>query len=153
RLLTLPHQETLDAWLESLRGGDLYAPVTALLEPEAAPLPRRSGAKTPDSLTYARTAKRSFEVAYWRTIATLAEGRFLNKNNADCVRDAVTQRLLPYHGRHLDALGDYLLDYYRKRIAAARHGTALAGEFPFRWSTDFDFSWMGGWLMNRERPA
>ena len=48
------------------------------------------------------TARRAFEVAYWKTIATLAEGRFLNKNNADCVRDAVTQCMLPYHGRHLD---------------------------------------------------
>src|SRR5262249_34552098 len=81
-------------------------------------------------------------------------GDFLNKNNADCVRDAVTQRLLPYHGRHLDALGDYLLEYYHKQIAAARMSArALAGELPFQWSTDFDFSWMGGWLMNKEGPA
>src|SRR5439155_6990531 len=64
-----------------------------------------------------------------------------------------TQRLLPYHGRQLDALGDYLLAYYRQRIAAAKHATALAGELPFRWSTDFDFSWMGGWQRNQERPA
>src|SRR5882762_2978331 len=107
----------------------------------------------PEALTYRWTARRSFEVAYWKTIAALAEGRFLNKNNADCVRDPVTQRLLPYHGRQLDALGDYLLAYYRQRIAAAKHETARAGELPFRWSTDFDFSWMGGWQLNQERPA
>jgi hypothetical protein len=153
RLLTLSHHETLDAWLESLRGGELYEQVNALLEPEATPLPRRAGATTPESLTFNRTATRSFELAYWKTMAALAEGRYLNKNNADCVLDPVTQRLLPYHVRQLDALGDYLLAYYRKRIAAARHDGALAGELPFRWSTDFDFSWMGGWLMNRERPA
>ena len=32
---------------------------------------------------------------YWRAIANLAEGRYLNKNNGDCVRDAVTQQWLP----------------------------------------------------------
>ena len=32
-------------------------------------------------------------------------------------------------------------------------GKALAGELPFRWRTDFDYSWMGGWLKNQERPA
>ena len=96
------------------------AVVNALLEPEETPLPRRRGAATPDSLTYNRTARRSFEETYWKTIAALAEGEFLNKNNADCVLDAATQRMLPYHDRHLDALGDYLLDYYQKQIAAAR---------------------------------
>src|SRR5262249_18005122 len=25
----------------------------------------------------------------------------------------------------------------------------LAGEIPFKWRTDFDFSWMGGWLANQ----
>jgi Peptidase family M28 len=154
QLVTIPREETLDQWLESLRGDGLADAVGALIEPALEPLPRRKGARVPESLTFARTGRRSFEVAYWKAIATLAEGRFLNKNNADCVRDAVTQRLLPYHGRHLDALGDYLLDYYLKRLAAAdRTGQALAGELPFRWSTDFDFCWMGGWLMNEERPA
>src|SRR5262249_12985278 len=120
QLLTLPHGETLDQWLESLKPNGLYTPVSALLESEASPLPRRKGAKTPDSLTFGRTAKRSFEVSYWKTIAALAEDKFLNKNNADCVRDAVTQRMLPYHDRQLDALGDYLLSYYRKRLATAK---------------------------------
>src|SRR5262249_51957127 len=79
---------------------------------------------------------------------------YLNKNNADCVRDPVTQRLLPYHDRHLDELGDHLLDYYRKEITSARMGRkALAGSLPFRWSTDFDYSWMGGWLRNQEAPS
>ncbi len=27
---------------------------------------------------------------------------------------------------------------------------ALAGELPFQWKTDFDFSWSGGWLNNQE---
>jgi hypothetical protein len=154
QLVTAPRDETLKQWLEALPGPALAAGAAALIAPEPAPLPRRKGARVPESLTFARTARRSFEVAYWKTIAMLSEGRFLNKNNADCVRDAVTQRLLPYRDRHLDALGDYLLDYYRKRIAAAGlAGQALAGALPFRWSTDFDFSWMGGWLKNEELPA
>jgi Peptidase family M28 len=152
QLLTLAHGETLEHWLESLQTAGVHDSVMALIEPETAP--RRQKATPPKSLTFSRTAKRSFEVTYWKTIATLAEGRFLNKNNADCVRDAVTESLLPYHGRQLDALGDYLLDFYRKCITAAKlYGTALAGELPFRWSTDFDFSWMGGWLKNKDHAA
>jgi hypothetical protein len=51
-------------------------------------------------------------------------------------------------------LADYLLAYYGKQIASAHlTGKAVAGAHRFRWQTDFDFSWMGGWLMNRERPA
>jgi hypothetical protein len=29
-------------------------------------------------------------------------------------------------------------------------GAALVGDLPFRWETDFDFDWWGGWLKNRE---
>ncbi len=154
QLLTLAHGETLDHWLSSLPAEDLTASVRGLIEPEETPLPRRKGAKTPDSYTFARTARRSWEVSYWKTIATLAEGQFLNKNNADCVRDAVTQSMLPYHGRHLDPLAKYLLEYYAKQIGAAHlTGKAVAGEHRFQWQTDFDFSWMGGWLMNQDKSA
>jgi Peptidase family M28 len=125
-----------------------------LVEPEPRPLPRRTGAAVPDSLTYAKSATRKFEVDYWKTIAALSEGVFLNKNNADCIRDDVTRRVRPYEGRQLDDLGDYLLAYYARKIAAARMtGEALTGAMPFRWRTDFDYSWMGGWLKNQEAPA
>jgi len=110
--------------------------------------------RAPDSLTYSRSARRSFEVAYWKTIASLAEGTLLNKNNADCVLDEATQRMLPYHERQLEGLGDLLLAYYEKKIAAAKMaGKALAGEVPFRWRTDLDYSWMGGWRKNQEAEA
>jgi hypothetical protein len=104
-----------------------------------------------DALTFRQTANRSFEVRYWKTIASLAEGRYLNKNSGDCVRDAVTQRRLPHPGRDLDLLGDYLLDYYRR--LASEVGMAeqvVIGDAPFRWQTDFEFPWMGGWLDNQE---
>jgi hypothetical protein len=87
-------------------------------------------------------------------ISTLSEGEILNKNNADCVQDEITKRMLPYHDRQLENLGDYLLAYYDRKIqAAGLKGKALAGEIPFRWRTDFDYSWMGGWLKNQETAA
>jgi hypothetical protein len=107
-----------------------------------------------EPVTYARTATRPFEVRFWKTIATLAEGRYLTKNNGDCIRDALTQKQLAHHVRDLDALGDYLLAYYRKAVAAAdMTERALVGDQPFRWQTDFDFSWMGGWLNNQQEQA
>ena len=91
---------------------------------------------------------------YWNTIAALGEGPFVNKNNADCCRDPNTQKLIPYHERQLEPLGDFLLAHYARAIAAARMtGKALAGEMPFQWQTDFDYSWMGGWLRNQEGGA
>jgi hypothetical protein len=149
RLLMAPRDTTLDGWIAALPG-DLAESVRSLARPVEEPLPRRRGSLVPDSLTYARTARRAFEIEYWKTIAALSEGHLLNKNNADCVRDASTQHLLTYHDRQLDDLGDYLLAYYRKRAAGSK---ALVGSIPFQWRTDFDFSWMGGWEKNRDAPA
>ena len=102
-------------------------------------------------LTFAHTAHRHFEEAYWRRIAFLAEGRFVNKDNADVVRDPVTLSQLPHRHRDLDDLAEHLLAYYRKLIAAhGMEGRAAAGDLPFRWHTDFDFSWSGGWLGNQQ---
>src|SRR5262249_57340756 len=104
--------------------------------------------------TYSYSARRPFEVAYWKAIASLAEGKFLNKNNADCVLDDATQGVLPYRDRHLDALGDMLLAYYRKKIAAATMaGKALAGEVSFRLRTGMGYPGMGGWGENQGAQA
>src|SRR5207245_11243337 len=109
---------------------------------------KRSSRPTP--LTFGRTARRSFEVAYWQTIATLAHGDFINKENADCVHDSVTQALGRCHHRQLEQLGDYLIDHYRRVIARQRMtGKALVGELPFQWQTDFEFPLYGGWLDNQ----
>jgi hypothetical protein len=102
-------------------------------------------------LTFHRTARRSFEIAYWRTIARLACGKYVNKDNADCVRDPVTSALLGHHRRDLEALGDYLLDYYRRLVErAGMGGRAAVGDLPFHWQTDFNFPWSGGWRDNQE---
>jgi hypothetical protein len=102
------------------------------------------------AITFQKTATRAFETQYWKAIATLAEGRYLNKNSGDCVRDAVTQNRLAYPEKDLEQLGDYLLDYYRRLArAAGLVEQVLIGDMPFCWQTDFEFPWMGGWLDNR----
>ncbi len=156
QLLTLHHGETFESWLAALPDETLAAELRELIEPALAPLPAavRRHSRVPASLTFPHTARRSFEVNYWKTIAALSEGAWLNKNNADCVRDDVTQRFLSYQGRHLENVGDYLLSYYEQKVAAAQlTGKALVGDVPFQWRTDFDYAWMGGWLKNQEAPA
>src|SRR5919205_1075556 len=91
---------------------------------------------------------------HWTTIAKLAQGKFINKDNADCVLDPRTQQLLVHHHRDLEALGNYLLQYYTRQVARTRMaGKAVVGDLPFHWWTDFDFSWSGGWLHNQEGRA
>jgi hypothetical protein len=157
RLLTIPKQASLENWLTLIpeyasdpeRARSLADQLRGLLEPETAE--NGTSAHLPESLTFERTARRSFEVTYWRTIAALSEGQYLTKNNADCVRDPPTQKLLCHHRRDLDLLGNYLLNFYAQSVAAAGlTGRALVGDLPFQWQTDFHFSWMGGWLNNQE---
>src|SRR5207253_10589121 len=63
--------------------------------------------KNDEPLTFAQTATRAFELRYWKTIADLPEGRYLNKNSGDCVRDAATQARLPHPRADLDPLAEY----------------------------------------------
>ncbi|HVX10329.1 MAG TPA: M28 family peptidase [Pirellulales bacterium] len=152
QLLTLPKEETIDAWLDSLTGrASDPAAGAALTDTLRACLADETG-EEPAALTFGQTARRSFETAYWRTISNLATGKYINKDNADCVLDRKTQPHLQHDHRDLDQLGDYLLDYYRRLIARKQlAGKALAGELPFQWRTDFDFNWMGGWLHNQQQ--
>ena len=155
QLLTLPKEETLDGWLQSLEslggtpaaGRELACQVQARLAPTGDVAPSR----LPESLTYQRTASRAFEVAYWKTIARLSTGKYLNKDNADCVDDPVTRKLRSHHDRDLESLGDYILEYYRRTVeSCGLTGRALVGDLPFHWRTDFDFPWAGGWRGNQE---
>ncbi|TMQ31871.1 MAG: Zn-dependent exopeptidase M28, partial [Planctomycetota bacterium] len=170
QLLTLSKKETLEDWLHGLvaRASDRERGcwfVEELRRLIASPVPPLHGIATrgasegtakgrkggPASLTLEQTARRSFEVAYWKTIAFLAESKYLTKNNADCVRDMVSQAAVAHHHRDLEALGDYLLDYYTRAVKKARMtGKALVGDLPFTWRTDFNFSLFGGWLNNQE---
>jgi prepilin-type N-terminal cleavage/methylation domain-containing protein len=104
--------------------------------------------------SHAQTARRSFEVAYWKTIVSLAEGTLLNKNNADCVEDKASAAVRVHDGRDLEPLGDYLLARHTRAVADADMvGRALVGELPFRWESPFDYPWMSGWRNNQDGTA
>jgi hypothetical protein len=148
-LLTAAKDESLEDWLAAMtgranspdRGRALAQELAAGIAAGTAPLPR--------PLTYDRTATRIFELAYWKTIASLAEGRYLTKNNADVVLDRATEADLVHRRRDLNLLADHLLGHYRRLVEAAGVAQAEVGDMPFRWRTDFDFAWMGGWLHNQ----
>jgi hypothetical protein len=150
-LLTAPKEETIQGWLAGLPqratpsadGRALAQGLADGLADEPAPLP--------PSLTYGRTARRSFEVAYWKTIASLAERRYLTKNNADPMLGGPPEAAPADHGRDLDRLADHLLDHYRAVLRDATPGDDRVGDLPFQWRTEFDFAWMGGWLHNQSR--
>ena len=83
-------------------------------------------------LTYHRTATRSFEAAYWRTIARLAFGAYVQKDNGDCARDPISQSLdeaSPPRPRSLGRLSVGLLspagDQARNGRAGDRRRSAL----------------------------
>ncbi len=154
QILMLPENRTLDAWLASLpeiagnkeKGQMLATQLQDQIEHKKPILPVSGRKGLPASLTFARSAVRSFEVGYWKDILHLSTGEYTNKANSDCILDAVTQRMLKHHHRDLEGLGNYLLDYYRRIIAqCGMQGKALIGDLPFRWKTDFDFDWWGGW--------
>jgi hypothetical protein len=149
QLLTLPKAESLETWLGSLPAR-AHNPERGQALADHLQLGIASTEEPQKALTYEQTANRDFEVNYWKTIAFLAEGRFLNKNNADCVRDPATEKELKNPERDLHALGDYLIGYYLDVIAkSGMKGKAMVGDLPFPWQTDFDFPWFGGWLDNQ----
>jgi hypothetical protein len=155
-LLRIANDRTLEAWLDGLlrsasseeEGRRMRREIEVRLEPPESQL------VLPEPITCGSTATRAFEEAYWRDIMTLAHGSYPNTDNADCVRDADTQKLLQHSHRDLEPLGDYLLERHRRAIAAAGlEGKALVGELPFHWRTDFNFPLFGGWTLNQEGKA
>ena len=67
------------------------------------------------------------------------------------MQDHVTQNVLTHKQRDLEALGDYLLAYYARTIESKDMADKVwAGELPFKWQTQFDFAWQGGWLANQQ---
>jgi hypothetical protein len=161
-LLTLSKQKTLDEWLASLiehaadpeRGRQFARALSNSFEPSKQASPKILRQRSEETLTFHKSARRSFEVQYWKRIAFLSGGRYVNKDNADCIEDPITLSKLRHHHRDLEALGDYLLQHYRRSIAAAgMKGRAVAGDLPFRWQTDFKYPWMGGWQRNRQQKT
>ena len=126
RIMGLDREGAGERWLAHLPD-QVETRIREIVEPLPAEAPAGKRGRAPDSLTYAHTARRSFEVAYWKTIASLAETPLLNKNNADCVLDEATQRMLPYRDRHLDRLGDLLLAYHREEDRGRENDRQGAG--------------------------
>jgi hypothetical protein len=157
-LLTLPTHRTLGGWLDELPGeaadpkaGRALADELrrCVLDDASHPSAKEDG-QAPDSWTLESTSRRPFEVAYWNAIAEVSGGRFPNRNNADCARDAATRAAVPHVGRDLDPLGEHLLARHARSIeAAGLSGRALAGSLRFHWRTDFDFDWSDGWRANQ----
>ena len=93
-MLTLPKQWSLEEWLRHVEEVDGDSGAGRWLAEEArqglgrAPRPVRWAGRPTSSAPQLRSPstipRRSFEVAYWRTIARLATGRFVNKDNANC---------------------------------------------------------------------
>ena len=146
RLIPVRESSSLDGWLDALlsHGSDPER-VRRLAEH------LRLGVKAVDldlgaSLTFDRTARREFEVRFWKTIASLAGGRYPNRNTADCARDPATRAALRHDSRDLHSLGDDILRRHVRSIASAgMDGRALAGDLPFRWRTECDLDWSDGW--------
>jgi hypothetical protein len=158
QVMMLPRRHTLERFLETLpepdgkgySGPSLQRQLRGRIEPKERELRAAKGKPAPEFLTFDRTARRSFEVQYWKDMSFLSAGIFINKANPDCVTDPLTQKRLKHHHRDLEPLGDYLLDHYR-RLASAKglERKALVGDLPFKWTTDFDFEWWGGWARNQ----
>lgn len=152
-LIRFNHHASIEHWLEDLPnhakspefGIEIKGIIENLLEPANKP-------KTiPPALTYHTTKERSFEEAWWNDIFYLAHGKFINKDNADCVQDEITKSQTTHHHRDLEQLGDYLINRHRDAIAkAGMEGKAFCGELPFGWDTDFAFDVFGGWKRNHE---
>lgn len=156
-LLDASKEEDLQEWLAKLpsrasdpaRAAGLVTALRGLLGADEDP-----GAP----ITLEATRTREFEERYWRTIASLAEGTFRDKNNADAVtlnagrtggKPADEAHRKAAKGRDLEALRDHLHAHYAELFT--RHGMAgraACADHVFRWETDFDFPWMGGWARN-----
>jgi hypothetical protein len=118
-------------------------PRIATSSPPSPPVSKR---RASSPLTFGSTATREFERGYWNTIKMLAMGRFVNKDNADCVLDRATQRRLRHRQRDLEPLAQTLIAHYRKL-------GANADEFRFQWKTDFPFDWSEGGLRNQTEAS
>jgi hypothetical protein len=154
-LIRTAREQSLPDWMEALPERALQRADGTRMKVEIGALLDHAMEDLPEPITYHYSATRAFEESWWQDIFLLAHGRFVNKDNADCVLDPSTQHALAHRHRDLDLLGDYLISRHRSAITAAgMEDSAVCGEQPFRWETDFDFSLFGGWKRNQEgRPC
>jgi len=151
QMLRMAKEERIRTWLELVRERAIHPSAEQRLVKEITQRVEEDFRPLPKAITYDTTATRAFEEAYWQDIITLAHGRFVNKVNSDVVQDEPTKKHTAHPHRDLHAMGDYLIERHREAIAVAgMEGAAFAGELPFKWETDFDFTNYGGWLHNQD---
>jgi len=151
-MLNMANHKTLEHWLEELnihadrkeKAEWIRKSLEEIIEVEYDPL-------LPEPLTFSETSSRTFEENWWNDIKYLAQGSFINKDNADVMLDEATKSRVLKQKRDLEELGDYLISRYQRLIADnGMEGKALVGELSFKWNTLFDFMQYGGWLANQE---
>jgi peptidase M28-like protein len=148
----------LDAWLAELpaMASDAAAAAKLVASLRAAIGPEEDLGPT---LTLGGAGSRGFEESIWRTIASLAEGDFRQKENADGIAvnrgrtggpAARAAGLVVAERRDLERLGDHLHERHRALIAKhGMEGRAEVVDQVFTWTTDFAYPWMEGWARNQ----
>jgi hypothetical protein len=161
-LLQIPKHATYEEWLTRL--GEIAAhphqarPLLTELRALAA-----GKAEEVHPLTFEETANRDHEERLWNTIASLAEGQFHGKENADAIAvnkgrtggaAAKLARVTSAEKRDLGKLGDHLHREHNALIKLhGMDGRAEVVDHAFRWETDFDFAWSQGWANNQTGKA
>jgi hypothetical protein len=144
-------KERFSDWLDMVRGRCTSADAATRLTTEISNCVAHKDQRWPAPITYDVTATRAYEKAYWNDLVTLSHGHFVNKANADVVRDEPTLNRAKGLQRDLLALGEYLIDRHRHAIDdAGMQGKAYVGELPFEWNTDFEYREFGGWASNQD---
>ena len=160
-LLRCSKHTTVDAWLAHLPEVALDRAAGERLATELRTCIGGT-ASIGEPIVLAGMGTRAFEEQIWTSIVGLAEGQFRQKSAADGIKvnrgkhggpAAKAAHLHVHDRRDLDALADHFHDRYRALIAAHDMvGRAEVVDHKFRWETDFEFPWMGGWAANAAAP-
>lgn len=153
KLISIPKKDSIEKWINSIGEYSLNAEIEGKIRMEIQSIIEQveTDPGISEPFTYGTTATRTYEEAYWRDILILSKGKFINKDNADVVKDTETLKMAKHSQRDLDPLGEYLISRHTESVkAAGMEGKAIVGEIPFKWKTDFDFSFFGGWDANQD---
>jgi hypothetical protein len=157
-LVHAPRTMGLDAWIDHLPAAASDPAAAARLAAELRACVGGDDDPGP-ALVLDGMGNRAFEERVWRSIASLAEGEFRQKDNADPILAnrgrsggpaARAARVVAAERRDLERLGDHLHERYRALLAThAMEGRAEVLDHRFTWETDFEFPWSEGWAKNQ----
>ena len=150
-LLNISKDKSLTEWLDDLPAHSTFPEAAKKMnEVLAEIIESHQAPPLPEAITYNETASRIFEEKWWNDIRFLAQGEFINKDNADVALDQATLSVVRKQQRDIDSLGNYFINRHNQAITdAGMEGKALCGELPFKWRTDFEFPMFGGWNGNQ----